>query len=198
MSEMTLMQALRAQRSARRFAGKPVPSEVLKTVLRAASWAPSAGNRQPWRFLVVTDPDLRRQIGEYYDQGSLIAYGDRRQAGQPAGPTTFTECPAIILVCIDAVSTNPGPGSDFFRGASIYPAMQNMMLAAMEQGLATRPTTIHRHRETEIKALVGIPESVNIAAIVPIGYPGEGEHFGGKKRKPLREFAFENTWGQPL
>ena len=106
--------------------------------------------------------------------------------------------PLIVLVCIDAVSTNPGPSSDFVRGASIYPAMQNLMLAARALGLGSRPTTMHRHYEDEIKQLVGIPETVDVAAIIPLGYPGEGEHFGGKKRRPLGEVAFREQWDQPI
>ncbi|MBI4203037.1 MAG: nitroreductase family protein [Chloroflexi bacterium] len=199
-TDISLMEALRTQRSARRFSSQPVPEDAIRTILRAATWAPSAGNRQPWRFVVVRDQALKRRIGELYDEGSQVAYSDRQRAATPTAPRepTFSDVPIIILVCIDAVSTNPGPGSDFFRGASIYPAMQNMMLAARALGLGTRPTTIHRHREKEIKELLSIPQSVDITAIVPLGYPGEGEHFGGKKRKPVREVAFMDRWGQPV
>jgi nitroreductase len=190
------MEALRAQRSARRFSDQPVSDATIRTVLRAATWAPSAGNRQPWRFVVVRDPERKLRIGQWYDEGSRIAYGDRPR--NPDQPATFSDVPALVLVCIDAVSTNPGPGSEFYRGASIYPAMQNLMLAALSQGLASRPTTIHRHREAEIKRYLDMPEGVDIAAIVLLGYPGEGEHFGGKRRKPVREVAFDNTWSTPL
>jgi len=193
---VSLFDALRTQRSARRFSSQPVPDDAIRTIVRAATWAPSAGNRQPWRFVVVRDPALKRRIGELYDQGSTIAYGNRA-ADAPREPT-FSDVPVLVLVCIDAVSTNPGPGSEFFRGASIYPAMQNMMLAARALGLGSRPTTLHRHREGEIKQLLGIPERVDIAAIVPLGFPGEGEHFGGKKRKPVQEVAYDNTWDKPL
>jgi len=194
---VTLMDALRTQRSARRFSSQPVPDEAIRTIIRAATWAPSAGNRQPWRFVVVRDPAIKRRIGELYDEGSRVTYGDRPGA-QPNREPTFSDVPVLILVCIDAVSTNPGPGSDFFRGASIFPAMQNLMLAARALGLGSRPTTLHRHREAEIKQLLSIPAGVGIAAIVPLGYPGEGEHFGGKKRKPLSEVAFDTTWTRPL
>ncbi|MBI4338868.1 MAG: nitroreductase family protein [Chloroflexi bacterium] len=201
---MSLMEALRVQRSIRRFSSKPVPDDAIRTILRAATLAPSGANRQPWRFVVVRDPAHKRQIGEWYDEGSRITYGDRQRGAAPRAAAeerrepTFSDVPMIILVCVDALSTNPGPHSDFIRGASVYPAMQNLMLAATALGLGTRPTTMHRHHEADIKALLGIPESVDIAAIVPLGYLGEGEHFGGKKRKPLAEVAFQERWGQSI
>ncbi|MBI4311330.1 MAG: nitroreductase family protein [Chloroflexi bacterium] len=196
MTDMSLMEALRVQRSIRSFSSRPVPEEALRAVLRAATWAPSAGNRQPWRFVVVRDPAAKRQIGLWYDDSSRATYGNR--PGAAGSQPTFSDSPVIILVCIDAVSTNPGPRSDFYRGASIFPAMQNLMLAATALGLGTRPTTMHRHHETDIKRLLGIPDSVDVAAIVPLGYPGDGEHFGGKKRKPLSEVAFDGAWSKPL
>ncbi|MBI4198271.1 MAG: nitroreductase family protein [Chloroflexi bacterium] len=200
MTDISLLDALRTQRSTRRFSRQPVPDEAISSILRAATWAPSAGNRQPWRFVVVRDPALKLRIGEWYDQGAGTAYGDRQRGNAPQEnrEPTFSDVPVLILVCIEATSTNPGPGSEFFRGASIYPAMQNLMLAARALGLGTRPTTLHRHHEADIKAYLGIPDRVDIAAIVPLGYPGEGEHFGGKRRKPLSEVAFNDRWGQPL
>src|SRR4051794_12758025 len=110
-SEISLKEALRTQRSTRHFSNKPIPDDVLKTILRAATWAPTAGNRQPWRFVVVDDPAIKRQIGELYDLGSATAYGAQ---GATDREPTFSEAPANVLVCIDPVSTNSGPGSEFF------------------------------------------------------------------------------------
>lgn len=197
-ADISLFDALRTQRSIRRFTSQPVPDEAIRSILKAATWAPSASNRQPWRFVVVRDPALKNQIGQWYDDTYREAGGYRPQPSQPARESAFATVPVLILVCIDAGATNPGPGSDFARGASIFPAVQNLMLAARALGLGTRPTTRHRNFEADIKRLLGIPDTVSVAIIVPLGYLAEGEHFGGKRRKPLSEVAFDNKWGQPL
>ena len=98
----------------------------------------------------------------------------------------------LILVCV----RGSGGRVSATSGASIYPAVQNLMLAAMGLGLGTVLTTVHRHREAEIKALLGIPQDVDTVALVPMGYPAEGVRFGPTRRRPLEEVAFRDTWGQ--
>ena len=102
--------------------------------------------------------------------------------------------PVLILVCIDHGDAGLGPGP-VTRGASIYPAVQNLMLAARALGLGTVLTTLHTRYESEIKALLHIPETVETAALIPVGYPAEGARFGRARRKPLSEVVFHDRWG---
>ena len=110
------------------------------------------------------------------------------------------EVPVLILVCVElnTRSTPPDEPSKglFTGGANIYPAIQNLMLAARGLGLGTALTTRFRRYDKEIKELLGIPTDVETAALIPMGYPGEGEHFGGSRRKPVKQVAFYDRWGQ--
>jgi nitroreductase len=102
--------------------------------------------------------------------------------------------PVLILACIDHGDTGPGPGP-MTRGASIYPAVQNLLLAARALGLGTVLTTLHTQYESEIKALLHIPATVETAALIPVGHPAEGERLGHARRRPLSEVVFHETWG---
>jgi len=102
--------------------------------------------------------------------------------------------PVLILACIDHSNTGPGPGP-ITSGASIYPAVQNLLLAARALGLGTILTTLHTQHESEIKALLHIPETVETAALIPVGHPAEGVRFGHTRRRPLSEVVFHDTWG---
>ena len=105
----------------------------------------------------------------------------------------MAEVPVIIMVCMEGGRPGPGP---LTRGASIYPAVQNLLLAARALGLGTALTTLHRRHEEEIKALLGIPENVETAALIPLGFPAQGEHFGGSRRRPASEVTFQEKWGR--
>jgi nitroreductase len=102
------------------------------------------------------------------------------------------EAPVLILVCMKG----RGGQVSVTSGSSIYPAVQNLMLAARGLGLGTVLTTVHRRYEAEIKALLGVPEDVDTVALVPMGYPAEGVRFGSNRRRPVEEVAFRDTWGQ--
>ena len=102
--------------------------------------------------------------------------------------------PVLILACIDHGDAGPGPGP-VTRGASIYPAVQNLLLAAHALGLGTVLTTLHTQYEREIKALLHIPETVETAALMPVGYPAEGVRAGRARRRPLSEVVFHERWG---
>ena len=92
----------------------------------------------------------------------------------------MAEAPVLVLACI----RHDGSPSSLGRGASIYPAVQNLMLAARALGLGTALTTLHKRYEREVKEVLGIPDNVETAALIPLGYPAEPEHFGGSRRKP--------------
>jgi len=99
-----------------------------------------------------------------------------------------------VLACIET----GGGSTNITAGSSIYPAVQNLMLAARGLGLGTVLTTIHKGREAEVKALLGIPANVETAALIPMGFPGEGARFGPTRRVPVDEVAYRDRWGGAL
>jgi nitroreductase len=186
-------------RSHREFTGDPVPDELIEKVLDAAVRAPSGSNSQKWRFVVITDPEVRAKIGNEYRESFYYRPLPGRPTGPSRGPshlpdTMGTEPPVLILVCMENE-----PGSEPAKrttGASIYPAVQNLMLAARSFGLGTVLTTIHQHRETQIKEILDIPENVDTYALIPMGYPVK--NFGPLTRKAPAEVSFRDHWGKPL
>ena len=202
---MDLFDAMATQRAVRRFKPDPVPPEAISRVLDAATRAPSGGNSQPWSFVVLRDAAVRRQVGALYKDAWDAGGIDRFTSDpDPARARVYRsakylaermgEAPVLILACIES----GGSGPSFTTGASIYPAVQNLMLAARALGLGTVITTIHRGREREIKELLGVPDDVTTAALIPIGYPDEGAGFGPVRRGPTSEVTYLDCWGQPL
>jgi nitroreductase len=110
------------------------------------------------------------------------------------------EAPVLVMVCAPREQTDSGAGPAATRtaGASIYPAVQNMLLAARAHGIAGCLTTIHLYREAKAKAVLGIPDDVDTYALVPLGYPAQPNAFGPVRRKPVGEVAFVDGWGTPL
>ena len=195
LSDMSLFEAIHTQRSVRHFSTKPVDEELVDAILEAAIRAPSAGNRQPWHFIVIRDREAKRRLGQWYLDSwrhMVAAIGDAassesyRSGGDLA--RQMKDIPVLILACV-----NQGAST---MGSSIYPAVQNLMLAARALGLGTVLTTNHMRFEQEVKAFLGIPEDVDTAALIPIGYPVEGVRFGGSRRKPLTEVVFYDRWGR--
>jgi nitroreductase len=196
---LSLFEAITSQRAIRHFSSQPVSDEAVETILSAAIHAPSGGNRQPWRFLVIRDAALKRQLGEWYLAAWQTAIADMETITQPYRhgadlAQQMATVPVLILACIDHGDASAGPGP-VTRGASIYPAVQNLLLAARALGLGTVLTTLHTQYEREIKALLRIPATVETAALIPVGYPAEGEHFGRARRRPLSEIVFYDRWG---
>ena len=193
MPSFDLYTAMRTQRAIRQFKPDPVPPELVYQVLQSAVRAPNGGNRQPWAFMVVTDPELRRQISDLYREGA----NERRSITHPEAPPPAPgsggapDAPVYILPCVDTADTPEG----FTRGAHIYPAVQNLMLAARGLSLGTVITTLHKRREEQVKALLGIPDNFETACLIPLGYPHQEVHFGGGRRKPVEEVTHLNRWG---
>ena len=100
----------------------------------------------------------------------------------------------LILACQERPAAGFGP-HPITSGASIYPAVQNIMLAARALGLGTVLTTLHTQHEQDVKALLGIPENVDTAALIPVGYPARGRRFGGSKRNTVGEVTYFEKWG---
>ena len=203
--DIGLFEAIYSQRQFIRYKPDPVPREAIDKILAAAVRAPNGGNRQPWEFIVVTDRDLVRQIGEIYRDVWLGTFGptsppDESRVYRAARQLAhhMPDVPAMILACADHTkgSPPPKPGEPIVRnryGSSIWLAVQNLFLAARAPGLGTRLTTAHLRNEAPIKELLGIPDHVETMALIPIGYP-EGK-FGTTTRRSAGEVTSYNRYG---
>ena len=196
--EIGLLEAMHTQRAIRYLKPDPVPDELIEKILAAAIRAPSGGNRQQWGFIVIRDPETRHKIADYYRSapGPQVTPDLPRQQRRIYGAAAhlaqhMDEVPVFILACV----SHDGSPSTMDRGSSIFPAIQNILLAARGLGLGSVLTTRHKHFEAEIKQLLGIPENVETAALLPIGYPAEGVGYGTTSRRPLDEIAFYDRWG---
>jgi len=171
-----LYEAIQGRRSIRAFKSDPVPEEVLHRVLTAAIWAPSAGNLQPWEFVVVREPNRKRQL-----------------AKAALGQYFIAEAPIVVVVCANIRRTATYYGK---RGAELYciqdtaAATQNLLLAAHAEGLGA--CWIGAFREDKVASLLQLPPHVRPVAIVPIGYPAEKPR--APSRRPLSEVLHEETW----
>jgi nitroreductase len=200
-NEIGLFKAMHTQRAVRMFKPDPVSDEDVKLLIYSATKSPSGANSQPWKFIVIRDPELKRRIGGYYLESWEASYG----TGAPVPPPIQTrirasaaylaehmhEAPVLIMACIE----HNGSPSTMSRGSSIYPAVQNILLAARGLGLGSVITTLHKRYEDEIKTLLGIPENVETAALLPIGHPTDEVRYGPTRRAPVDEVAFWDTWG---
>lgn len=195
---MDVFEAIHSQRAMRRLKTDPVPDELIWKILDAAIRAPSGSNQQPWKFIVIRDPETKKRIGELYLEVWSSYRSGQPQQSEP-DPTTariyssadhlanhMGEAPVLILVT--SVS------SSALGGASIFPAVQNLMLAARALGLGTALTTMHRGREAQVKELLGIPEEVETVALIPLGWP-KGR-FGPTDRRPIEQVTYWDRWGE--
>jgi nitroreductase len=179
--------------------------EAIHAILEAATKAPSGSNLQPWEFIVITDRELIKKVGEFYREVWLDTMG--RVPKSDEDPTHraarhlahhMTEVPAMILVCVDHLRAwgSYQPGDPIVRdrnAASIWPAVQNLFLAARGLGLGTRLTRVHVHREDELRTILKIPEHVETVCLTPVGYPREP--FSAPRRRPAGEFTSYNEFG---
>ena len=210
----SLLDAIYTTRSIRRFRPDPVPDDVVARLIEAATRAPSGRNAQSWRFLVIKDPAVRAKVGalykeawdEYSPPSRLAAITDPRErrrveSAYHLGAHMGDEPPLLVMVCAPREQTasgaaQAGPAAVRTAGASIYPAVQNLLLAARAYGLGGCLTTIHLYREPQVKAVLGIPDDVDTYALIPLGYPAQS--FGPLRRKPVAEVAFLDRWGAPF
>jgi nitroreductase len=191
------------QRAMRRLKPDPVPDDLLWKVLQTAIMAPSGGNRQPWNFIVVRDAAKKRRIGEWYLDAWQKTYGPAREAmrADPQMARTFNSADYLarhigdvpVLIFATIRRDMPASGPSLLLGASIYPAVQNLMLAARALGLGTTLTTLHLLHEAEVKELLGIPENVQTMAMIPLGWPRG--RFGTPSRMPAEKVVYWDAWG---
>lgn len=214
--QIGLYEAMATTRAVRRLRPDPVPEAVLQRVLTAATWAPSGGNRQPWRLIVVRDPAIKRALGDLY-AGPWAPYARRQRAQlQTLAPDSrargeralaagdhlaahLHEVPVIVVVCFnpelltitDAALARPS----VVGGASVYPAVQNLLLACRAEGLGCVLTTLLCAVEPQVRPLLALPEPWATAAFVPIGYPA-GRGHGPLSRKPVAQMVYLDRWGE--
>jgi nitroreductase len=204
-----LLEGLATTRAIRRYRDDPIPDEVLARMLFAATRAPTGSNRQGFRFVVLRDGPKAREAkallgstfragwgtkagSDGYHEGSG-AVDDSPKARMARTMAHFVEhferTPAVILACI---KHRHGGLQD---GASVFPACQNLLLAARALGYGGVLTGWHRSVEPELKALLDIPDNFQIAGTIPLGRPVGGH--GPVRRRPLAELVFEDGWDQP-
>ena len=205
-----LLTGLATTRAIRRYRDEPVPEEDLATILWHATRAPSGSNRQPFRFLVLRGgpraTEARALLGESfrqlwaakrradgYDEGSG-SEADTPKARMAATMQHFVDSfestPVVVLACMRR-HREPGPT----EGASVYPACQNLLLAARALGYGGVLTMWHQHVEDELRRVLDIPDDVGISATITLGRPA-GSH-GPVRRRPVEELFYVDGWSQP-
>jgi nitroreductase len=195
-----LLDGLATTRSIRRYTTDPVDPDDLCAILWHAARAPSGSNRQPFRFLVLQDgPAARRAksiLGDAFRRGWTTkresdGYRPSRFAdSMQRFVDRFEAIPVVVLVCLDRYR-EPHPT----EGASVYPACQNLLLAARALGYGGALTMWHLGVEADLRDVLEIPDHVGLSACITLGVP-EGRH-GPLRRKPLRDVVFDDRWGQP-
>lgn len=216
---MDLYEAMRCAPTSRRFSDDPVPAEAIERALEHARFAPSGGNRQGWRVVVVRDPELRIALRELYlpgwraymehtggaavlaDPAAFDAATVRRVQGANEYAERLHELPVHLVVGVQlsdlAVTDARLPRQSIVGGASIYPFVQNLLLALRGEGLGAAMTTLLVPAEAEVRRLLAIPEEIALAAHVGVGHradPWPRE----LSRRPVSEFAFADRYGTPL
>ncbi len=204
MDDPGLFHTLYTTRALRRLRPDPIPDHLLFQVLDAAIRAPSGGNAQDWRWLIITEPETKAAIGRWF-QEAWEAY-QPQYAAEPALmdalprhrrlPLKATahlvahiaEAPVIIAPC----GTR---GQHSTPGGSIFPAVQNLLLAARGLGLGGVITNFARAHEAGLRTMLGIPDSQQVYCLVPLGYPTDRP--GPVHRKPVRQVVFQDRWQQP-
>lgn len=204
---LDVMDALTTTRAIRRYRPDPIPAADLRDILFAATRAPSGSNRQPFRFVVLTDgPNAvaakalvataarriwgNKRVNDRYEQGSGTQ-DDSPKSRMARSMQTYVDhfeaVPALVFPCIVRYR-DPNPT----EGASVYPACQNLLLAARALGYGGVLTGFHGPVEAPLRELLGIPDGVGIAATITLGKP-EGNH-GPVRRRPMAELVYDDAW----
>ena len=214
-----VFEIIHTTRGMRRLKPDPVPDDLIVKILEAGVCAANGANRQSWRFLVIKDRAIKEKVQRIYKRAfEEVVSPIYKTSGPPPGVTPeryaaqhaaveyltehFHEAPVWIVACsVQGVNVRQrdaaGEGASFetrMAGASIYPAVQNMLLAARALGLGATLTTRHLIYEADATAALGLPDGVVTHAILPIGYPMG--RFGPVGRGPLADVVFEDRFGQ--
>ena len=205
-----LLTGLATTRAIRRIRPDPIPDDDLASILWHATRAPSGSNRQPVRFVVLRDGPGARAAKALLGQAFRAGWAEKAGAegydsGSGADPTSpkarqaaamarfvdrFEAIPVVVLATVA-----PHRAPELAMGASVYPACQNLLLAARALGYGGVVTMWHGYVERELRELLGIPDDIVIAACIPLGRP-EGRR-GPVRRRPLGEVVYDDHWGEP-
>jgi nitroreductase len=211
---MEIYDAMSTQRAVRRLRSDPIPPDVLERVLTAATWAPTGGNVQPWRIVVVTDPKQKQALQRLYQprwNGYIENYRKRLATLSPSDraksertieagdhlAANMGNVPVIAVFCYNpsmmAITDSAQPRPSVVGGGSVYPSVQNLLLACRNEGLGCVLTTLLCMDEPAVKKLLALPADWFTCAHVPIGYP-VGGGYGRITRRPLAKMIFRDRW----
>jgi nitroreductase len=212
--EVSLYAAMSTLRAVRRLRDEPIPDAVLQRILQAGVWAPSGGNAQPWRVIVVKDSRIRAALGSLYGpEWDKYSVGARATVEQLTGEgrarqertlraadhlgAHFGAAPVILVFCFNPESmaiTDAGLSRpSVVGGGSVYPAVQNVMLACRAEGIGCTLTTLLCFQEAAVRKLLDIPDPWYTCAFLPIGYPKLRGH-GPISRRPVEKLAYLDRW----
>lgn len=212
----TVDKLLTTTRSVRRRLdlSRAVQPEIIEECLEIAIQAPTGGNSQGWHFVVVSDAAKRARIGELYRESFYIYAQSQQEQGATRGEgeqyeqqrmrvvksavylaNHMSDVPLMIIPCIHGRVENLGPMAQAGLYGSILPATWSLMLALRARGLGAAWTTLHLRYEREIAGLLGLPDDVTQAALLPVAY-FTGEDFHTAKRTPAHEVTSWGSWGE--
>ncbi|MFH0850495.1 MAG: nitroreductase family protein [Candidatus Bathyarchaeota archaeon] len=172
---MNVFEAIKTRRSVRKYKPQPIPEDHLKQIMTAAQLAPSAGNRQPWRFILVKDPDTKKQLGA------------------AARNQTWISDAGVIVAALAMDKKNPEI-SERWAERDVMTAVEHMVLAAWELGYGT--CWIGAFNEDQAKELLKVPKEMTVINLLPIGVPDQTPELRG--RKGLDELYHLDRYGNPL
>ncbi len=218
-AEAELFDIMFSTRSMRRLKTDPVSDDMIYRVLDAGIRAASGGNTQHWRFLVVKDAAVKRKVQDIYQKGweqvqtlyvgrpgpSHMEEGKFRRLMDAASylADNLAEVPVLIFACLKERPMPPGEAGEQLAaqlarlaGSSIYPAVQNMLLACRALGLGATLTTVCSLYEEELRPVLNLPDNISTYALLPIGYPLG--NFGPVRRMAVEEVSCADQWGTPL
>ena len=197
---MDVFEAMGSCRAIRYLKSEDVPDALITKVVTAATWAPSPGNSQGRDFIIVTDKEKIQQIANSIEESmsdrvASMQRPDRAHKLMLDGTEyllkTLKDCPVLIFVCGKPIYPHESPRESFVW-SSIYPAAQNLIVAARAVGLGTVFTTFQGVAEPTIREILDIPDDVLIGCMIPMGWPDR--KFGPLNREPYENVAHHNSW----
>lgn len=206
MSEPGLWSTMSTARVIRRFTDEPVDDATLGRCLEAATWAPSGGNWQSWRFVVLRSAEARAAVARAAEVSLRVIEpiysmsrpdpDDQSRRARSDRATYELHDRAVERTSVLFTTRNFDAASELLLGGSVYPALQNFLLAARAQGLGACPTSWASYGEDIIREAVGVPDDWLLAGHVVVGWP-RGRH-GPLRRKPFREVTDLDRWESPF